>query len=685
MATKAEIALQSTELAENFRNLYDAAKAVEQARQALKAAKTAEEVAKAKKALEAAKAAKAAAVTAIVDTLINFAVKSDVAAGIGAILSALATVQAASTVATAGLAAGGASLVASILGFILNIIFVFAFAKSPPRVYWDGKVKVKFDPKTFSFGFSIKTTSYKTINGPQIQDEIFKQLKEIVDRVNFAIAQIPKRDRDYIIKYIGLPPSNEVEYILNIDAGTAEKGVQDRFLEAYIREVGGLIKKINELGKEICYLALAKETGLDELIDLRINTWVPDLAYKAEGLYRRELERLSIKLLERREYTRQIRAVWYAVLTMSWHNACVHLINTAGVPPACARNANCSKGIALKTSLDRFKNVPLLKYGADLYGGLDKLKKISLVGLAPLNEPTSRWKGYPVYDPRTYKILAKRKGNQLVLYCSPPEGHIDLTLSFLNHLLSELPKESIDYLAKNVGSIEIYIMADGSVCYCHGHRITYCRGCPPQIGASNFETKFEYWCGFRYRRVHVFDWFEPKYPNENIDAIERILETDLPEQLNALMQDIIDQYAIWQKGYALEWERRVRETLLPNYREAIAPHIIGFMEYYIKAPLERIPEAKREIFIEKEKEAQQIVNYLPMIEKNKDWIIKTFGVDEYNRLVELAKQRYKQMTAKTLPAVEKETLITIKKITPKDIKYILAGLILGYFLLRKAD
>ena len=36
---------------------------------------------------------------------------------------------------------------------------VFGFAKSPPRVYWDGKVKIKFDPKIFSFGFSIKTVS----------------------------------------------------------------------------------------------------------------------------------------------------------------------------------------------------------------------------------------------------------------------------------------------------------------------------------------------------------------------------------------------------------------------------------------------------------------------------------------------------------------------------------------------
>jgi|GEM_PF-1988809 len=674
MPTKAEIALQTVDVADKIHDLYEAAQDVEIARQALKTAKTAKEVSEAQKALKAAQAAKALAATTLAATLVNLLVKEDVAAGITAIFSALSTIEAAGSIATSGLAATAANVVVFILAFILNIVIVFGFAKSPPRVYWDGKVKIKFDPKTFSFGFSIKTVSYKTINGPQIQDEIFKQLKEIVDRVNFAIGEIPKRDRDYIIKYIGLPPSNEVEYILNIDAGTATKGVQDRFLDAYVREVGGLINKINELGKDICYLALARETGLDELIDLRINTWVPDLAYKAEGLYRRELERLSIKLLERREYTRQIRAVWYAVLTMSWHNACVHLINTAGVPPACARNANCSKGIALKTSLDRFKNVPLLKYGADLYGGLDKLKKIPLVGLAPLNEPTSYWKGLPVYDPRTYKILAKRKGNQLVLYCSPPEGHIDLTLSFLNHLLSELPKESIDYLAKNVGSIEIYVRGNTP------RRTTWIRGFP-QIRASSFETKFAYWCGFRYRRAHRFDWFEPKYSNENIVAIEEILETDLPEQLNALMQDIIDQYAIWQKGYALEWERRVRETLLPQYREVIAPHIIAFMESYIKIPKEipkRIAEAKYEILREKEKEAQEIENYLPILEQNKDWIIKTLGVDEYNRLVQLARERYRKMTGREAPIVEKEALVS-----PKGIYYILGGFILGYFLVKK--
>jgi len=123
------------------------------------------------------------------------------------------------------------------------------------------------------------------------------------------------------------------------------------------------------------------------------------------------------------------------------------------------------------------------------------------------------------------------------------------------------------------------------------------------------------------------------------------------------MMRLIDQYAIWEKGYALEWERRVRETLLPQYREAIAPYIIAFMESYIKIPKEipqRIAEAKYEILREKEKEAQEIENYLPLLEQNKDWIIKTLGVDEYNRLVELARQRYKQMTGREAPIIEKE-------------------------------
>jgi len=656
MPTKSQIALQTVDVADKIHDLYQAAQDVEIARKALKAAKTAKEVNEAQKALKAAQASKALAATTLAATLVNLLVKEDVAAGITAIFSALSTIEAAGAIATSGLSATAGSLVISILGFVLNIVIVFGFAKSPPRVYWDGKVKIKFDPKTFSFGFSIKTTSYKTINGPQIQDEIFKQLKEIVDRVNFAIGQIPKRDRDYIIKYIGLPPSNEVEYILNIDAGTATKGVQDRFLEAYIREVGGLINKINELGKEICYLALARETGLDELIDLKINIWIPELAYQAEGIYRRELERLSIKLLERREYTRQIRAVWAAVLAMAAHKGCELVVKRKD----WSYEYYEMYGALLKASLDRFERTPLLKYGADLYGGLDKLKKLD-IGYDPRNPfPIDHYKG---------KIRVTKSGNRLIVVCEPYQKYVDATLQFLNYLISELPEESIDYLSKNLGTISIYIKRVGFPwTWVGGTKISYCG------------FGWRHACGVtRMKPINHAPWFTP----ELTDGLEifNCLETDLPEQLNALMQDIIDQYAIWQKGYALEWERRVRETLLPQYREAIAPHIIAFMESYIKIPKEipqRIAEAKYEILRKKEKEAQQITNYLPMIEQNKDWIIKTFGVDEYNRLVELARERYKKMTGREAPIIEKEALVSAK-----GIYYILGGFILGYLLIKR--
>ena len=127
MPTKAEIALQSAEVADSVHKLYQAAEEVEIARQALKAAKTADQVNKAKKALEAAEAAKALAVTTLIDTLINFAVKSDVAAGIGTIISSLSTIEAINLAVLKGLSVAAPSLIVSILGFILNIVIVFGF------------------------------------------------------------------------------------------------------------------------------------------------------------------------------------------------------------------------------------------------------------------------------------------------------------------------------------------------------------------------------------------------------------------------------------------------------------------------------------------------------------------------------------------------------------------------------
>ena len=175
MPTKSEIALQTVDVADKIHDLYEAAQKVEIARQALKAAKTAKEVSEAQKALKAAEAAKALAATTLAATLVNLLVKEDVAAGITTILSALSTIEAAGTIATSGLSAAAGSLVISILGFILNIVIVFGFAKSPPRVYWDGRVKVKFDPKTFSFGFSIKTVSYK-----ERETEVYLSLWDMV-------------------------------------------------------------------------------------------------------------------------------------------------------------------------------------------------------------------------------------------------------------------------------------------------------------------------------------------------------------------------------------------------------------------------------------------------------------------------------------------------------------------------
>lgn len=739
MATKAEVALQSTEAISNIHDLAEASVAVEEAAQALKAAKTAKEIGDAKKALEAARAAKALAVTTLVSTLIDFAVGGDVAAGIGAGLSALTTIQAINYAATAGLAAAAPELVLGVLGLVFNIVIIFGgfFHRKPPRVYWYGTVKIKFDPDTFSFGFLLKTIRSKTIKASQVENAIFNKLKEVVGKINAAIQELPQNDRPYILKYIGLPQSNELEFILNMDAGRATKHVHRRLLEAYVREVGNVINKLNELGKEICYLALAKEIGLSELIDLKINDWIPELTYKAEGIYRKELEKLSIKLLQRREYTRQIKAVWATILAMATHKACERGVKE--------RHWNHMGAELLKVSLDRFNRTPLLKYGVDLYGGLDKLKKLDISYDPEKRFPLSSYNGEikttkvknrlalscGSEDIRNYIVdispRVKVRGNEVVLdspdafiklkgparikvikICSKPapsfawyifihggridtfrgpsrpwsihielisglcEAYIKLVIQFVNYLISEIPEEAVDYLVENVGSVSIHIEERP-----YRRRIYYTEN-------TDLEHRDEDCIGGhgKYCSCAIAGEIHGHFMKTDGLELSNFYDTNLPEEFNALMQDIIDQYAIWKNGYALEWERRVRDELLPQYREVIGSNIVPFMEAYIKVPEkipERLEEAKYEILREKEKEAEEIENYLPILEQNKDEIIKMFGVDEYNRLIELAGKRYEQMTGKKAPVIVKAEVVKKENL----VYYIIGGLVLGYLITKR--
>jgi len=138
------------------------------------------------------------------------------------------------------------------------------------------------------------------------------------------------------------------------------------------------------------------------------------------------------------------------------------------------------------------------------------------------------------------------------------------------------------------------------------------------------------------------------------------------------MQDIIDLYQFWQKGYAEEWKRRMRvkilNQMLPQARLLMKPRIMKLGAMYSQYPEHKIPEAIGKIQVETgrlvRKKMEEIKDYLPVIEKNKEWIIKHFGTAEYNRVLTVALKRHEELKRKEEEA--KMTLVLNNRI--KELK-----------------
>jgi len=191
--------------------------------------------------------------------------------------------------------------------------------------------------------------------------------------------------------------------------------------------------------------------------------------------------------------------------------------------------------------------------------------------------------------------------------------------------LGEIPKEAVRYISKNLATSKGFIKW-----HIENYR-TLCCYTDDMVGGEE--------CAPCYKPIYQ-------------------LEANFPEALNAVMQDIIDLYQFWQKGYAEEWKKRMRvkilNEMLPEARVLMKPRILELGMRYAQYPEEKIPEAIAEIQVQTvrllREKMEEIVDYLPMIEKNKDWIIKHFGEDEYNRLLTIALERHKELKLKELEA-----------------------------------
>ena len=293
------------------------------------------------------------------------------------------------------------------------------------------------------------------------------------------------------------------------------------------------------------------------------------------------------------------------------------------------------------------------------------------------------------------------------LLWNPPDSQssdyiVEKVVKFVNYLLGEIPTEASKFILKKIPTVEVYIKHDELFSRCEANintkptmqeTFSYWIGvrAPYMSGLISKNTWVELkpsfiiawvfsafnWAIYRTKplsgpRVRFFnkyiaDYYDilslPVYrvtgfkydiKSINIPSLDNPAITNLPRALNAMLQDIADVYFLWLKGYGEEWKKRIREKIidqsLPRLRMQLKPMIASIAQNYADLPQEAVPIGELEIasyvLSELEKRIQETTDYVGMIKKNRDWIVKTFGIEEYNRLLKDAEQYQKLLEQK---------------------------------------
>jgi len=523
MAKFEQVFLQTVDIADKVNTFVEAY-------QKLKVAKTAQ-------AVKAAKASMAAAIADVATTIASLfkidpraANAASLAINTTYLIHEIASVTA-SSIATSFLTIAG--LEAGI------VMCLAAFLSKPPRIAWTGRVHIYFSEK-YPYTFGVKVKTIHSESGLELSKQVFDLIiEEVIKPVNEALSKLPKEDVDFVLKFAPRPP----KYI-DIKVGPMqEKHPQDKIVKEISTGVVRVAHTLRDCAQMLAYLHFLAKLGAKTLIQEEALNRLPQIAYQVEGLWRKELEKLAIKLMERREYTRQIKAVMLACSNKA-------VIRAGNKYPN--KLSNC-----WNFTIDPF----LIKYGQQLCSNC--LRKVPSTGCISFGwgghgagtcwigsccishyrpeycADAWWWAAWYIKQPYTFTVVPKIIQNKLKLKIDKvtpifhiPErkrkyagygcsniianwlrGFFNACLEFTNELLSEIHPEAARYIAKKVGTTSFYM----------------------DIRTSNWP------------KAHKPSLYEPwRY------KVTPRFRTNFPEQINAKMKEIIDLYVKWQKGYAEE-------------------------------------------------------------------------------------------------------------------------------------
>jgi len=645
--------------------------------------------------------------------------------------------------------------------FALGAIFgLFGDKEKYIQLKWIGDVniKVNFSPS----GISLSCKVIRNVGNVKALQSIMNVVKKYCDEVNSVLKEIPIDDIDFIKRYLPRPHGDvfsvHMEVIVGDDVGSEREARKliEKFNKLLGQELTKVLTVLRQIAENVSMLVFLKEIGAENAVEIAVINAMPDLGYRVEGMWRKELERLSIKLTRTREYDRQIDHALRAAAISATIDVLLSSPRVNNVGP---------DRVALKNRImELVDSNPELRYGFDLIGrqfGIYKtpwktaktpkmwrrvgrkdvpafpplfLQKSARYILKPvvvdnklqikmIQKEKSVFKEYsirylkenPRYRPFTLVkfddfgyYLDVRIGSKKIRclndwkepICRVVESFHEKTIlanfsdiipmrviSFVNYLLSDIPKEAINYIVNHVGSVEIYInydrLFDAISFDCKGTTV----GSPPHYSGA-----FSSLPGLNPRGLWIFAvvWLLPSAPTfgyrwdevgvlKNIDSVScKPLDdesiTNMCRALNALVLDIVDVYNFWLKGYAMEWKKRMQtqllEQALPQLRMQLLPIIRKLATQYSNLPETGIGLGRMEmenyVLSNLDKWYQEIKDYTKYIQANKDFIVSMFGIDEYNRLLQEAMAYQNQLNQQIEDKWSKLTLNDIDQILSID-------------------
>lgn len=419
-------------------------------------------------------------------------------------------------------------IIGAVAGIILGLGHLFgAFGKTKKYIElrWIGNVniKVNFSPS----GVSVSCEVGKNIGNIKALQSVMDVIKRYCQEINRVLSEIPIDDVNFIKKYLPRPPNDVFTVHMEVIVGDTISNAKEakrlvaKFNNLLAGELTKVLKILRQIATNVSALVFIEKRGVKDALETSVLSAMPSAGYQVEGMWRKELERLSIRLVRTREYDRQIdhalRAAAIQTLmdmilsSPNWGSAVIMSKNTAvsRIQNLCNLDTELRYGFDLiKRKTGAYKPKKWLeyrkKYQRNILGSLfpsDFLEtqvsyvfkpvisngKIKIayipknIGIA--NRVYVRYDGWYYcasgQDSKTTqiryddcfradgcmgeKVIGHKDtdGKPWILPRPSIEdaGHplIDKILGFINYLLSEIPEEAAKYVAKNISTVEGYL------------------------------------------------------------------------------------------------------------------------------------------------------------------------------------------------------------------------------------